>query len=187
MAVCGVFAPGRGLLGAVQQEAISLFPPRAGVTARGWTVRLDSELRERIEELLAELGWFGLAELQFVVPEAGEPRLIDLNGRFYGSLALAVEAGCNLPAIWAALATGQDGADPVGRPGVRYQWLEGDLRRAAVERRGGLARDVLDCVRWAWGARHSVWRRDDPWPAVRYAMELPARARRRARGQSPQR
>jgi hypothetical protein len=92
--------------------------------------------------LLDALDWHGLAELQFIV-EDEIPRLIDLNGRFYGSLSLAVAAGANLPAIWAGLAIDDVPATPVrARPGVRYQWGSADLRRAVRERRGGLVRDL---------------------------------------------
>ncbi|WNB85827.1 hypothetical protein [Cellulomonas sp. ATA003] len=51
------------------------------------------------------------------------------------------------------------------RVGVRYSWIAGDLRRAGVERRGGLAADVRETLRWARGARHSVWDPRDPGPA----------------------
>ena len=45
-----------------------------------------------------------------------------------------------------------------------YAWLAGDLRRASVERRGGLAADVADTLRWGRGAQHSVWDLRDPGP-----------------------
>ncbi len=80
----------------------------SGASCRAVTVPVDPDLSARAAALFRVLGWFGLAELQFLVPAAGPARLIDLNGRFYGSLALAVRAGANLPASWAALATGRD-------------------------------------------------------------------------------
>jgi predicted ATP-grasp superfamily ATP-dependent carboligase len=157
------------VLAAVQQQAELTVPAAAGVTVRGRTTAVNQALLRRVSELLRGLGWRGLAELQFIQPaDGGEPRLIDLNGRFYGSLSLSMAAGVNMPAAWAALATGDDPGDlPAPRQGVRYQWLEGDLRRALYDRRGGLVRDVGSCLAYAPGATHSIWSWRDPRPGLR--------------------
>jgi hypothetical protein len=110
--------------------------------------------------------------LQFLVAADGVPRLIDLNGRFYGSLALAVRAGANLPAVWAALATGRDVEPVTARSGVRYSWWEGDLRRAMLDRRGGLVRDLAGTLGAGVGAVHSIGRWRDPAPAVVQLRQL---------------
>jgi len=75
-------------------------------SARAETVPLDPVLTGRVADLLADLGWFGLANLQFLSPPGGDPHLIDFNGRIYGSIALAIAAGANLPVLWAQLALG---------------------------------------------------------------------------------
>jgi predicted ATP-grasp superfamily ATP-dependent carboligase len=153
------------LLARCQQVASALWPATVGGSVRAETTAVDEQLAAAVERLLRELGWFGLAQLQFIVPERGNPRLIDLNGRFYGSLALALAAGPNLPAIWAAIATGRP-APPGGdaRAGVRYHWLGADLRRA------GLA-----ALPYAFGATHGLWRLDDPLPAARHAVRVAGR------------
>ena len=153
----------------VAQVADRTWPPSAGVSSRACTVEVSPELTEGVAKLLSDLGWFGLAQLQFILPPDAEPRLIDFNGRFYGSLALAVGAGVNLPAIWAALAT--DRPPPAlghATLGVRYQWLEADLWRAVAERRGGLLRDVASCLRFSRGAVQSVWSARDPGPSLHH-------------------
>jgi predicted ATP-grasp superfamily ATP-dependent carboligase len=162
------------VVAAVQQRASSMTP--SGGTARGETEDLDQTLAEGVTALLAELNWFGIAQVQFQVPPGGEPVLIDLNGRFYGSMALALAAGLNLPSIWASLATGRrlPVIDPP-RIGVRYHWLESDLRRAVQERRG-----LAGTLRYAVGARHGIWDARDPGPALRHAGRLAGRALRRA-------
>jgi hypothetical protein len=60
---------------------------------------------------------------------------------------------------------------------VRYQWLEGDLRRAVYDDRGGRVRDVASCLRYAPGATHSIWQLRDPRPGFRLAGILAKRAR----------
>jgi predicted ATP-grasp superfamily ATP-dependent carboligase len=171
----------------VQQQAEGTWPTSAGVSVRAVTVPIDRALAEGAARLLEMLRWFGLAELQFVHQQGSQPLLVDLNGRFYGSMALAVAAGLNFPAAWAALATGRP-LPPLGTAhgGLRYQWLEGDLRRAWVERRGGLLRDISGCLRFARGAKHSIWSVRDPKPSLHYSWDLMVRmvesAVRRAAG-----
>jgi hypothetical protein len=124
--------------------------------------------------------------VQFQRSNTGELFLIDLNGRFYGSMALAVGAGPNLPAVWAALATGRrPPLIPDPWTGTRYHRLEVDLRRALSERRGGLVRDVADCLRYAAGAQHGLWDLRDPAPAVRYSGTLALRGLRKLRAPNP--
>jgi hypothetical protein len=151
-----------------QQESELIYPPWIGVSVRATTVPIDEDLATRTVAMLRDLGWTGLAQLQFLVPADGVPRLIDFNGRFYGSLALAISAGANFPALWANSAIGRAVEPADAAPGFRYQWLWGDMRRAFVERRGGLARDLLQTARFARGATHSVWGAGDRTPSARY-------------------
>jgi len=169
------------VIGEVTQRAIGTFPPGAGVSVRAVTVETDPELAHRVHDLISEIEWWGVAELQFLVGDDGSPKLIDLNGRFYGSLALAIAAGIDVPGLCASIALdGVHEAAPKARVGVRYQWLEGDLRRARVERTGGLLRDVWGCLRFAPGATHSLWSPRDPWPAIAFSGILAGRALRKA-------
>jgi predicted ATP-grasp superfamily ATP-dependent carboligase len=158
---------GEGVVADSMQRASRIWPSGAGASCRAETVEADEQLVAGAAALLEELGWFGLAELQFLVGDDGVPRLIDLNGRFYGSLSLAVAAGANLPAVWADLAVGRDPGPRVrARPGVRYHWGTADLRRAVRERRGGLWRDVAATTAYAVRSRQSVAALGDPAPAA---------------------
>jgi predicted ATP-grasp superfamily ATP-dependent carboligase len=178
VAYAAVAGPDGRVVADAMQAASRIWPPHAGASCRARTVPVDEEVAARAARLFGALGWTGLAELQFVVPPDGVPRLIDLNGRFYGSLALAVAAGANLPATWAALATGRAVAPSRARAGVRYQWLDGDLRRARRERS---APDLLTTLGAGFGAVHSIFSASDPAPALahlrrgRAAAPVPAR------------
>lgn len=148
-------------------------------SARAETTALDPELTARVGSLLGDLGWYGLANLQFLRSvRDGEPKLIDLNGRYYGSIALAIGAGVNLPAIWAEAALGRPRGEPVvADGGARFQGLRTDLRRARHQRRGGLVRDIVDTVAYAPGAHHSCLSVRDPLPVIDELLRL-ARGRR---------
>lgn len=183
-ALIGLFVGGR-LVGRVQQRTSRVWPTPTGVSSRAETVPVDEEVAAGVESLLAGLAWSGLAELQFLTPPGGRPHLIDLNGRFYGSMALANAAGPNLADAWARLVLGEPVGDlPDARPGVRYVWLAGDVRRAFAERRGGLARDLVSTLRWAARATESVIDVRDPGPALELST---ARLRRRGSGAEPPR
>ena len=163
------------------QAATAKWPLQAGIFTRGVTVAPSEKLTMQVSQLLAELGWFGMTQLQFIQPANGDPYLIDFNGRFYMSLSLPVEAGLNLPAMWASLATS---TRPLSRPpsleiGLEYQWLELDLRRALVERRGGIMKDLVDTLSFARRATHTMCTRDDPGPAIDYLFRLCIRASHR--------
>lgn len=161
-------------------EQTTLMFSLTGPSTRAVTIDPEPELLDDVTSLLRELGWFGLANLQFMQPEGARPHLIDFNGRLYGSLALALRAGVELPAIWAACATGASPEGPVtARAGVRFQELEQDLLRARAERHGGLGLDVARCLAFAPGAAHSIWSARDPVPALHWAGVLGGQALRR--------
>ena len=169
------------MLAPVQQLSPRTWPPDSGSAARSHTVAMDAVLAAPGgAPSSGSLGWFGLAQLQFIAPhDGGEPRLIDLNGRYYSSLALAVASGPNLPGIWARLAT-----EPARRVGpavrARITPTSGSAATCAPHgvRRGSAARRAR--MRISAGSVHSVWRHDDPWPSVHhYSAQLAASGGRR--------
>ena len=174
IAVSGVLEPGAGLRGAVVQVADATWPGDIGVTARGRTIAPPAGLVEGVERLLTGLDWVGLAQVQFIDGADRPPAVIDLNGRLYGSIGLAVRAGANLPAVAAALATGRTPPDATARPGVVYQWLESDLR-SALAGDGPRMRALGGVLALAPRAAHTVWSPRDPGPALRYLAGLPRR------------
>ena len=162
------------------QLAGHTYPSTAGVSARAEIVRNDHRLDGKVARFLEELGWQGLMELQFILTPEGEHFLVDLNGRFYGSMQLVIAAEANLPNAWAHLATGGELPPlPPARPGTRYQWLEGDVRRALED--GGRG-EVVSCLRYAFGATHSIvsWR--DPRPAGSFTWRYLTRRTKRKIG-----
>ncbi len=156
-------------LGTVYQQIDHRWPQPAGWTVRAHTLEPDPALECAVGRLLADLDWVGLVELEFIRPDDGIPRLIDFNGRYYGSMQLAVSAGVDFPALWAADATGRAVEPaPPARVGVRFQRLGGDMRRAVSERSNGLWHDVANTLSFAQGASHSILRVKDPRPAFVY-------------------
>lgn len=159
------------------QLAEHVYPVSAGVSSRARTLPVEDVIAQRVEALLRALRWVGIAEVQFIRSADGRDVLIDLNGRFYGSIGLAIAAGADLPLGWAQDALGRPTGASDARPGVRYQWLEGDLRRAWRSR--ARIGDTVDALRYARGATHSIMARDDMRPALWHLGQLARRGVRK--------
>jgi predicted ATP-grasp superfamily ATP-dependent carboligase len=157
----------------VQQRCDRSWPDGAGVTARASTIAPDAELAERIRVLVRELGWFGLAEIEYLLDDRGVPRFTDFNGRFYGGIALAGHAGVNVAAAWARLATGRPlGAVGAQRVGARFQWLNRDL--AASRHADGL-KGMATALALAPRSAHSMFALGDLGPTLRFYVPEMAR------------
>lgn len=101
----------------------------------------NDHLLEASLRLLEAINWRGVAMVEWkAAPQGGEPQLIEINPRFWGSLELAVRSGVDFPTLYARAAarasdpsaTGpRPGRAPeAGRPGVRCRWLvPGDTLR----------------------------------------------------------
>lgn len=165
-----------------------LWPPGAGIRTRSHTAAVPDDLRAKVGALMRDLGWHGLAGLNFIEAPGREPLLTDFNGRLLASIALSISAGVNLPALWAAQATGRPLPPPVeARVGVAFQWLDGDLRRALREGRGGVPADVLGTLRYATRASHTTWDPKDLRPSAFLAARRVREASRHLPGLRPRR
>ena len=94
-------------------------------------------VREPGLAVLRALGWHGVAMVEFRMKPDGTPVFLEVNGRFWNSLALAVYAGVDFPALVAEMAERGD-VQPPGpyRLGVRSRWLLGDFRHVIEVWRG---------------------------------------------------
>jgi predicted ATP-grasp superfamily ATP-dependent carboligase len=69
----------------------------------------NPELQARAERLLALLGWTGVAMVEFKVdPRDGDPKLLEVNPRFWGSLHHAIVCGVDFPFLVYRLAMDGD-------------------------------------------------------------------------------
>src|SRR5262249_50116444 len=104
-------------------------PPSGGVSVLSESVALDPQLLEHAERILDALKWHGVAMLEFKRDARdGVSKLLEINGRFWGSLQLAVDSGVDFPYLLYQLAVDGD-IEPVFayQVGVRLRWWLGDL------------------------------------------------------------
>lgn len=105
-------------------------PPSGGVSVLCESVEKNPEAWRMARTILDYMAWHGVAMVEFKVTAEGKPYLMEVNGRFWGSLQLAIDAGVDFPWLLYQLATGR-ALDPSNgyAAGVRSRWLLGDLAR----------------------------------------------------------
>ncbi len=177
MALTVVVGRDGALVRRFQQLATRTWPEDVGISSLAVGVEPDEELAEAAASLLASAGYWGLAQLQFIDTTDG-PRLIDVNTRYYGSIALALASGVDLPLAWHEVALDR----PAGKPkpyrvGVTYRWLEADVIAAMRGAKGRLfARPRRPRV-------GPMWARDDPVASAMFtALAVSGPVWRRLRG-----
>lgn len=130
---------GQGLFVLLNQgEPVAMFahrrlrekPPSGGVSVLRESIALPQPMTDYALRLLKHVGWHGVAMVEFKVDRhTGIPLLIEVNGRFWGSLQLAIDAGVNFPFLLYQMAMQQRIGPPVNgySIGVKSRWLLGDL------------------------------------------------------------
>ncbi|HKP29068.1 MAG TPA: ATP-grasp domain-containing protein, partial [Gemmatimonadales bacterium] len=104
-------------------------PPSGGVSACSESVAVEPDLLRRSVQLLRQFGWEGVAMVEYKLDtQTGEPCLMEVNGRFWGSLQLAIDAGVDFPRLLVEHSLGQRVAPVTSWPaGVRSRWRLGEL------------------------------------------------------------
>jgi predicted ATP-grasp superfamily ATP-dependent carboligase len=112
-------------------------PPSGGLSVLSESVPLDHRLLERSLALLKAIGWQGVAMVEFKIDRRnGSAKLMEINGRFWGSLQLAIDAGINFPLMLYRLSNGQTVQPEFRyRVGVKTRWLLGDLDHLLIRLR----------------------------------------------------
>jgi predicted ATP-grasp superfamily ATP-dependent carboligase len=145
-------------------------PPAGGVSVYRESIALDERLVRPGVRLLEALDWQGVAMIECKRDiETGRHVVMEVNGRFWGSLQLAIDAGVDFPALLVRCAVGEQVPECRDyRIGVRSRWFWGDVDHLLLRLRDGggsrleAVRDFLSaCMR---RDRSEVWRWADPLP-----------------------
>ncbi len=157
-------------------------PPSGGVSVYSESIAPNPDLLQHSNALLRRFKWQGVAMVEYKLDAAtGTPYLMEVNGRFWGSLQLAVDAGVDFPAVLLAAAAGNRPREiPKYRVGVRSRWWWGDFDHLVARIRyspdqlalpadaHGRGRALLDFMAASGrGTRNEVFRPSDPIPALR--------------------
>jgi predicted ATP-grasp superfamily ATP-dependent carboligase len=179
-----VHGPGEGLFGlrwngrmvaTFAHRRLREKPVEGGVSVYRESIAPPAELVAAGTKLLAQLGWQGVAMIECKRDLAtGRYVFMEVNGRLWGSLQLAIDAGVDFPALLVGCALGSPVVPAASyRIGVRSRWFWGDVDHlylrlrdgnAAGEGSGRLAA-VRDFFRVRPGRdREEIWRWRDPGP-----------------------
>jgi predicted ATP-grasp superfamily ATP-dependent carboligase len=163
-------------------------------TGSGSAVRIsvppDPAVREASLAILRALNWHGVAMVEFRAEPGKAPIFLEVNGRFWNSLALARYAGVDFPALLAEMAeTGDVHSQQDYKANVRCRWLLGDFRHVVEVWRGapqgypekypGRLRTLAAFLTPVPGTRHDLFSLEDPLPELGDWLHLVRKAFRR--------
>ena len=171
-------------------------PPSGGVSVLCESIDPPPEALNAASRLISVNKWHGVAMVEFKWDDdENRPKLIEVNGRFWGSLNLAIRAGVDFPFLLHRLAVGENVEDPGDfRIGLKSRWEFGDLDHLLIRlkkhpghpsvsgtritRRKACGDFLADFFRPS--VLHEVFDTGDPWPflfeAKEYARNLVSRS-----------
>ncbi|MFC6963051.1 ATP-grasp domain-containing protein [Halocatena marina] len=131
------------------------------------------------QSLIELLGWTGPAQVEFMKQPDGEFQLIEINGRYWGSLPLAMNSGVDFPWLHYRLLRGErpEPVESYRTDIVQRRLLYGDLNWLHHRLVEGDFRAFGPFFRSFIGPKHTFVSIDDPQPtavALLQAVELGA-------------
>jgi predicted ATP-grasp superfamily ATP-dependent carboligase len=128
--VSGLFAEGRPVA-LIGHRRIRESNPMGGPSALAETIAIEPRLLQSTTALLGEVGFTGPAMVEFKVDRhSGEAYLMEINGRFWGSVLLALAAGLELPYLYWKMLNGVEIREDEKqyKIGIRGRSLVGDTK-----------------------------------------------------------
>ena len=109
-------------------ERIREKPPEGGVSVLSASRPVAKALKEHADKLLTAVKWHGVAMVEYRIDKQGNPYLMEINTRFWGSLQLSIDAGVNFPQL-AYLGENSElkPQQENYQVDVQLRWLLGDL------------------------------------------------------------
>lgn len=155
-------------------------PPSGGVSVLCESASVSPQAKSHAQALLDALGWEGVAMVEFKLDQADQTlKLMEINGRFWGSLQLAIDAGVDFPALLVQTLSDEPmSVIDTYRVGVRSRWLMGDFdallmrlfkREDELHLPPGHAGKLLSILRFL-----KVWQKDTYNEIVRLSDLKPA-------------
>ena len=138
---------GEGVFGIVAKDGVTalsahrrvrMLNPQGSASSACESIDVDEELVAPVERFLTSIGWSGLFMIELLRDAEGRPWFMELNGRPWGSMALARRRGFEYPAwsVQAALDPDFVPAAPVDPPDILARHLGMELAHVAFVLRG---------------------------------------------------
>lgn len=145
------------------------YPITGGASTLRESVYIE-QMRDAALNLMKELQWHGVAMVEFKLDrQDNRPKLMEVNGRFWGSLPLSIAAGVDFPYLLHEMTMKGD-VEPVMtyRLGVKSRWLiPGDMLWlvAAMKRDNGRVKSLREFLETN-GIYDDILSAQDPLPTV---------------------
>lgn len=128
----------------------------------------DDDLAQQSRFLLESLDWIGLAMVEYKQdPRDGLPKLMEINPRFWGSIALPIFSGVNFPVLLGKLTVGEAvptvAKYPLGKK-ARWLWPGDILHFISSLRQGRWPKDFFTF--WDSDMCYDILSLTDPLPAI---------------------
>ncbi|MEE4609352.1 MAG: ATP-grasp domain-containing protein [Desulfobacteraceae bacterium] len=109
---------------AMTQKRLLMYPVRGGIGIYNITTD-QPELRDQAIALLEALHWHGPAAVEFRFdPRDGRHKIMEVNGRFWGTLGLAIHSGMDFPWLAAQIARHRDAPPTLAyRKQLACRWI----------------------------------------------------------------
>lgn len=157
---------------AFQHRRLAEFPHTGGVAVKAVAEAVDPQLRDMALRLLLALQWEGVAMVEFRHDrQTGRAALMEVNGRYWGTVSLPIQAGIDFPVYQWQLIHGEVPQVPIEySTGVIWRWTAGSLKRwhgKLRARRPNIGTAAAPTYPAAPGKiRDALWTLDDPGPAI---------------------
>jgi hypothetical protein len=144
-----------GVAGWSAHRRIRMVNPQGSASSACRSVPVDEALTGPSERFLSDIGWRGMFMLEFLRDSAGRAWFMELNGRPWGSMALARRRGFEYPAwaVQAALTPDFQPAAPQRPPDVRCRNLGLELAHLMFVARGPKTRTPMEWPRMSRALR----------------------------------
>ncbi|MEX0338903.1 MAG: hypothetical protein AB3N11_07680 [Arenibacterium sp.] len=161
------FATENGIVAWSGHRRLRMMNPHGSGSSACISFAPERQLREKVAAFLAELGWRGAFMVELLRDESGTPWFMELNGRMWGSMALARRQGFEYPAWNVALA--EDAS---------FAPAEQVTSSGTLEQRH-LGREILHLLFTLRGPKSEFHKQD--WPRLRKSLPAVLRPARGAR------
>lgn len=171
--IFGLAAP-EGVRAWSAHSRLRMMNPQGSGSSACVSVEVSSELKSKAEALVSKAGWRGLFMIELLRDDSGKIWFVELNGRPWGSIALARRQGLEYPAWSAELAldeTSDAGTHGVNHPGVVCRNVGRELmhllfvirgpRSTALTHWPKISKSLVELLRMRSGDCYYNWREDD--------------------------
>lgn len=123
-------------------------------------------LRKLSEKLLDKIKWYGPAMVEFRIDSVtGIPKIMEVNGRYWGSLACSIASGVDFPKLHVAMAQEEKVKSGDFDLNIRSRWETGDILWL-ISKRKDMFKYIPSFLRGISSDKFDFLQRDDPFPFV---------------------